>query len=124
MKDKAEQYFNCTIRDRAIFEAGIKLGTVYHQFVGVPINKNNIEVLEKAIEESIKVQPFVETVSVKIDSEVLKKSAGLYKYLTLTGNMIHVELIIRYQNIRVFCKLNYVKEMDYPLMYISDVIEE
>jgi hypothetical protein len=112
------------MRDRAIFEAGIKLGTVYHQFVGVPINKNNIEVLEKAIEESVKVQPFVETVSVKIDSEILKKSGGVYKYLTLTGNMIHVELVIRYQNIRVFCKLNYVKEMDYPLMYISDVIEE
>ncbi|MGC8496405.1 MAG: dihydroneopterin aldolase family protein [Thermoplasmata archaeon] len=124
MKDKAEQYFNCTMRDRAIFEAGIKLGTVYHQFVGVPINKDNVEILEKAIEESIKVQPFVDSVSVQIDRSLLKKSAGPYKYLTLTGNMIHVELTIKYQRVKVICKLNYIAEIDYPLMYISDILEE
>ncbi|MEM0161100.1 MAG: dihydroneopterin aldolase family protein [Thermoplasmata archaeon] len=124
MKDKAEQYFNCTMRDRAIFEAGIKLGTVYHQFVGVPINKDNVEVLEKAIEESIKVQPFVDSVSVKIDRSRLKKSTGPYKYLTLTGNMMDVELTIKYQSIKVICKLNYIAEIDYPLMYISDILEE
>jgi hypothetical protein len=124
MKDKAEKYFNCNFRDRAIFEAGIKLGTVYHQFVGVPINKDNVEVLEKAIEESIKVQPFVDSVSVKIDRSLLKKSTGPYKYLTLTGNMIFVELTIKYQSVKVICKLNYIKEIDYPLMYISDILEE
>ncbi len=124
MKDKAEQYFNCTMRDRAIFEAGIKLGTVYHQFVGVPINRDNVEVLEKAIEESIKVQPFVESVSVKIDRSLLKKGAVPYKYLTLTGNMIDVKLTIKYQNVKVICKLNYIKEIDYPLMYITDILEE
>lgn len=124
MKDKAEQYFNCTMRDRAVFEAGIKLGTVYHQFVGVPINKNNVEVLERAIEESIKVQPFVESVSVKIDRTLLKKSTGPYKYLTLAGKMMDVELSIKYQKVKVTCKLNYVEEIDYPLMYILDISEE
>nr|WP_277770666.1 dihydroneopterin aldolase family protein [Thermoplasma acidophilum] len=30
MKDPASHYFKCTPRERAVFEAGIKLGTVYH----------------------------------------------------------------------------------------------
>jgi hypothetical protein len=33
--DVADSYFSCTDSERAAFEAGIKLGTVYHQFVGV-----------------------------------------------------------------------------------------
>ena len=30
-----------TERDRAIFEAGIKLGALYHQWVGTPISKKS-----------------------------------------------------------------------------------
>ncbi|HEU12762.1 MAG TPA: dihydroneopterin aldolase, partial [Euryarchaeota archaeon] len=62
MEDPAKKYFNCNDRERAVFEAGIKLGTIYHQFVGTPISKDNVEPLERSIEESIKVQPFVKDV--------------------------------------------------------------
>ncbi|MCI2413518.1 MAG: dihydroneopterin aldolase, partial [Cuniculiplasma sp.] len=34
MVDEAASYFHCTDRERAIFEAGIKLGSIYHQYVG------------------------------------------------------------------------------------------
>ncbi len=119
MRDPAEKYFNCTDRERAIFEAGIKLGTIYHQYVGVPINLSNLRSLENAIRESVMVQPFVETATVKIDSDLVKKRQGVYKYITLTGEMLEVALTIKYRKESVVAKLSYVEDMDYPLMYLD-----
>ncbi|MBR1452331.1 MAG: hypothetical protein IJ592_02405, partial [Candidatus Methanomethylophilaceae archaeon] len=33
-EELANQRFSCTERERAVFEAGIKMATIYHQFVG------------------------------------------------------------------------------------------
>ena len=88
MDDPASKYFNCNDRERAVFEAGIKLGTIYHQFIGTPVSASNIDILEKAIEESIKIQPFVYDVKVKINRQIIKKKKGIYKYQTLTGEML------------------------------------
>lgn len=119
MHDPAESYFNCTNRERAIFEAGIKLGTIYHQYVGVPINLSNLESLENAIKDSVMVQPFVESASVKIDPEMVKKKQGVYKYITLSGEMLSVSVTIKYKDESVEARLNYIEEMDYPLMYLG-----
>lgn len=119
MHDPAESYFKCTNRERAIFEAGIKLGTIYHQYVGVPINLSNLESLENAIKDSVMVQPFVESASVKIDPEMVKKRQGVYKYITLSGEMLSVSVIIKYKDESVEARLNYIEEMDYPLMYLG-----
>ncbi len=120
MKDPASNYFSCTDRERAIFEAGIKLGTIYHQYVGVPINLSNLTSLENAIRESVKVQPFVEDAEVRIDKEIVKKRQGVYKYITLSGEMLDVKLRIRYNDEQVTAKLEYIEEMDYPLMHLED----
>jgi hypothetical protein len=120
MHDPARNRFNCTDRERAIFEAGIKLGTIYHQYVGVPINLSNLASLQNAMKESMLVQPFVESAEVKIDSEKVEKRQGTYKYITLSGDMLAVKVRIRYNNTEVTGHLQYVKEMDYPLMYVGD----
>ncbi|MCL4332131.1 MAG: dihydroneopterin aldolase family protein [Candidatus Thermoplasmatota archaeon] len=120
INDPASGYFHCTNRERAIFEAGIKLGTIYHQYVGVPINLSNLTSLENAIKESVMVQPFVVDASVKIDSEVVKKRQGVYKYITLSGDMLAVSVKIRYEDAEVTGFLHYVEKMDYPLMYVGD----
>ena len=53
-----EKYFsNITTRERAIFEGAISMGALFHQFVGTPVNKNTKESLEKAMEESLNLQP-------------------------------------------------------------------
>ena len=52
-EEKVAEYFNCSIRERAVFEAGIKLAAVYHQFIGTPISASNAESLERAIEEGV-----------------------------------------------------------------------
>ncbi|MEM3588173.1 MAG: dihydroneopterin aldolase family protein, partial [Candidatus Jordarchaeaceae archaeon] len=53
-EERAKRYFGkeVTDRDRAIFEGGITLGAIYHQFVGTPISRDAavVSALEKAIE--------------------------------------------------------------------------
>lgn len=123
-EDRAKKYFNCTPAERAAFEAGIKLGSIYHQFVGTPISLENVEYLEKAIEESVKVQPFVKSAMVRIDRTKIKKKQGFYKYLTLHGEMLNIELEVQYEDKVAICKLEYVEELDYPLMYIKEIRSE
>jgi hypothetical protein len=119
--DKADKYFNCSDSERAAFEAGIKLGTVYHQFVGAPISQNNVEVMEKAIAEGAKVQPFVKDAKVKIDRSRLREKSTEFDYLTLTGDMLDVTLIVKFRDVEVVCEMKHIKEMDYPLMFIKEV---
>ncbi len=119
MRDPARRYFNCNDRERAIFEAGIKLGTIYHQYVGVPLNLTNVRSLETAIRESLLVQPFVEDASIRIDVDKIKKRRGVYKYLTLSGDMLNVSVTVKYGEERIVARLRYIPEMNYPLMYID-----
>ena len=87
-EERAAGYFNCTDRERATFEAGIKLAAVYHQFIGTPVSASNVEGLERAIEEGVKVQPFVNSVKVIIRKERLKDKRNEYDYRSLTGEML------------------------------------
>ena len=119
MLDPASKFFSCTDHERAIFEAGIKLGTVYHQYVGVPLNLSNVGSLETAIRESLLVQPFVEDAEVTIDRTRLKRKPGKYKYYTLTGDMLNVNLTVRYGDEVIKASLKYVREMKYPLMFFQ-----
>ena len=120
-KDRAKKYFRCSPAERAAFEAGIKLGSVYHQFVGTPLSLENVEYLERAIEESMKVQPFVKSVKVRIDRSRIRKKQGFYKYLTLRGEMLNIDLEVQYEDKIAVCKLEYIEELDYPLMYIKEI---
>ncbi|HUW67125.1 MAG TPA: dihydroneopterin aldolase family protein [Candidatus Nanoarchaeia archaeon] len=112
-------------RDNALFEAGIKLGALYHQFVGSPINMNTINSLEQAISESISVQPYVEQISVKIDRDMVGvKSSGKFGYCELEGRMLEVEALIVYGNISAKVGLTFDPSLDYPLMQIIEVTEK
>ena len=124
--DKAQKYFKCTDRERAAFEAGIKLASVYHQFVGAQISKANVKVLEKAIEESVRIQPFVSEVKVKLTScagsgNIIRNKQHEYDYLSLIGNMLDMELEIKYNKSIAIANIKYIKDLNYPLMYISSL---
>lgn len=122
-EERASKYFACEARERAAFEAGIKLGTIYHQFVGTPVASSNVDSLEKAIEEGVMVQPFVEKVKVRIDRSQLREKKNEFDYQTLTGNMISVELTIRMDDVRAVTVMRYIDELNYPLMYIKEMSE-
>ncbi|MDH3365108.1 MAG: dihydroneopterin aldolase family protein [Thermoplasmata archaeon] len=120
-EDTADSYFQCDDSERAAFEAGIKMGTIYHQFVGIPVSADNVETLENAIEEGCKVQPFVESVKVVIDRSRLKTKRGEFDYVSLTGEMLDVDLVVKYKGARVEAGMRQVKEMNYPLMFIRRI---
>jgi len=100
------------------------MGTIYHQFVGVPLSPDNVETLERAIEAGCSVQPFVESVDVRIDRSKLRPKRGRYDYVSLTGDMLEVDMVVRYRSARVKASMRYIKEMRYPLMYIEEVAVE
>ena len=111
-------------RDIAVFEAGIKLGAMYHQFVGTPISLDTIDGLERIIEDSITLQPHIRSVSVSIDREMVeKKQNPTFKYCELEGRMLHVNLQILYKNIIAYAELAYDETQDYPLMSIKKIEE-
>ncbi len=118
-EDPAAKWFRCSERERAAFEAGIKLGSIYHQYVGAPVNETNVEALERAIEAGVRVQPFVEDVRVRIDRSKLRAKRGApYKYWSVTGDMLDVWLRVRYGDVVAECEMAYVEELRYPLMRI------
>ncbi|HSD58207.1 MAG TPA: dihydroneopterin aldolase family protein [Methanotrichaceae archaeon] len=101
-------------REIAAFEAGIKLGALYHQFVGAPVSIRTARSLELAMQESISLQPYVTEVKVKINREMLQEN--VFGYGELQGRMIFAEVEIDYQGEVVRARLEYDAEKDYPLM--------
>lgn len=111
-----------TERDNALFEAGIKLGALYHQFTGSPVNLRTVDSLEKAISESISVQPYVKSITVSIDREMIRsKLNSEFGYCELEGRMLDVNLIMNYENVIVKASLKFNQELDYPLMKIEEI---
>jgi hypothetical protein len=77
--------------------------------------------MEKSISEGAKVQPFVKDAEVKIDRRRLKEKNTEFDYLTLTGDMLDVRLVVKFRDVEVICEMKHIKEMDYPLMYVKEV---
>ncbi len=120
-EQSASDRFACTERERCIFETGIKLATIYHQYVGTPFNLKSVGSLEEAISRSIEVQPYVESAVVKIDRSVIPEDTDEYSYLSLTGDMIDAVVTVRIGSTRVTSEMRYDHELKYPLMYVSKV---
>ena len=119
-RDPTKAYFAGNDRDRAVFEAGVKLGSIYHQYVGAPLTRATARDLERAIESAARVQPMVEDVRVRIDRKRLRER-GPYKYASLSEEMLHAEVTVRIGGVRATAVLRYVPELDYPLMYLKEI---
>ncbi|MBA7527338.1 hypothetical protein ES705_19514 [subsurface metagenome] len=112
--------------DRALFEAGIKLGALYHQFTGTPVSTETVEELETAIERSVSLQPWVSSVEVKIDREKVRKceNENQFRYCELNGEMLDVKVVVRYGAVEVHARVKYEAELDYPLMRVEKVYDK
>ena len=115
--------FDCTEKERALFEAGIKMGTIYHQFVGTPFDLGSVGDLERAIAHSIEVQPYVEKADISISRDGLRNDRDTYSYKSLTGEMIDAVVTIRIGKTSVTAEMRYDEELRYPLMYVSNIHE-
>lgn len=113
-----------TTPQEACFEAGIKFGTLYHQFAGTPVSPDSSRSLETAIKEAIENQPFCESVTVDIlDGALATELDGQSAdYTELTGRFLEVEMDIDYEGCRV--RASMTMDGDYPRMRVESVEEE
>jgi hypothetical protein len=126
VEDPAEKYFSSKVtrRDRAVFEAGIAIGTAVHQFVGTPLKSlEDVKVLEEFIKRSLMAQPCREHVEVKISAEFPKRPPP-YDYATLRPEHLDLTVVVNYKGSRVKARLKYIPELGYTLGYIEDLEEE
>jgi dihydroneopterin aldolase len=69
------------------------------------------------MQRSISLQPHVKKVGVRIDREMLKKNA--FGYGELVGKAIFAEVEIEYEGEVVRARLEYDRDLDYPMMRLS-----
>jgi hypothetical protein len=114
-------HFDCTEGERASFEAGIKLGALYHQFIGTPVSPESRKDLEKAMTSAVLSQPHVVKADVRIDSSALLENLNDLEYCSLNGKMIKAEILVRVGKAVCDARLEWIDEMSYPLMWIRSI---
>lgn len=120
--DVDEKYFsNISPRERAIFEGAITMGALFHQFDGTPVNLQSAESLEKAIKKAMELQPCIDEVEVMINRKMLEEIENEFQYTSLNGNMLDVKIISIFKDKKVTVRMQYIEELDYPLMYVDNV---
>ncbi len=107
-------------KEQALFEVGIKLGALYHQHVGMPINPDTLDESEHAIEKSVSLQPYVRSVKVSIDREMVQKRLNEFGYCELEGKMLDVRVEVQYKSAKAVGRIKYDEERDYPMMSVED----
>ncbi|MGQ9468296.1 MAG: dihydroneopterin aldolase family protein [Nitrososphaerales archaeon] len=128
IEEAVRRYFDKSVtdRERAIFEGAIALGAIYHQFSGIPIFKDEdiIRTLEETISKSMKLQPYRESVEVKINADMIKgEKSHAYDYETLKGKHLDVRVKTKYGNAKATVRMRYIPEIDFTLMYIEKLEE-
>ena len=110
-----------TQAEQACFEAGIKFGSLYHQFAGTPVSPDSAESLAAAMAEAIENQPHCREVVVSVDAGALTEEieSGSADYTELTGRLLDVEVQVAYEGCTVIAEL--VMEEGYPLMSIREI---
>ena len=116
-----EFFSNITKRERAIFEGAISMGALFHQFVGTPVNESTKDGLEKAMEDSLSLQPAIEKVEVKIRFDKLSEAMTEFDYTSLTGDMLDVKIHTKVDDVVAIIRIEFIEELNYPLMYVEDI---
>jgi hypothetical protein len=132
MEKMAEDYFDSSIttREHAIFEAGIKLASLFHMIIGAPI-KNDEEVMRKiadGLKESVACQPFVKRIDVHIKKPKGKmgqkfNKSNEFDYTFISGELLSAEVEIEYNSWQAIGCVEWISDLNYPLMYIKEIKE-
>ncbi|AEH36432.1 dihydroneopterin aldolase family protein [Halopiger xanaduensis] len=110
-----------TTGEAACFEAGIKFGTLYHQFAGTPLSPHSAASIETAMEEAIENQPHCTDVTVEVQRDALEAELAdsAADYTELTGRFLEVEIVVDYEGCEVVTRM--AMEDGYPLMTVVSV---
>lgn len=118
-----EFFSNITSRERAIFEGAITMGALFHQFVGAPISMDTVDSLERAMKESLELQPAIEKVEARINREKLEEAMTGFDYTSVNGDMLDVKIYSRVDEVLAVIRIKFIEELNYPLMFVEDIIE-
>jgi hypothetical protein len=112
-----------TDREVACFEAGVKFGSLYHQFAGTPLSPDSADALATAMEQSIENQPHCEAVDVEMRDGALADALaeGSADYTEWTGRFSEVRMRIDYEDVTV--RTGMAMRGEYPLMEVESVEE-
>lgn len=103
----------------AAFEAGIKLGTLYHQFVGTPLDVESADGLAAAMAEAIANQPACVSASVELDRDRIDADTTRFGYTELAGAHIDATVVTEHGEATVTAGIGL--EDGYPMMRIEAV---
>ncbi len=66
----------------------------------------------------------MQSVKIELDrNKILGEKSNPFDYDEITGNIIRAEVIIKYENVDVVAKIDWIEEMQYPLMFIEKINE-
>ena len=105
--------------EQAAFEAGIKLGALYHQWVGTPVSRASAASIESAIEKAVILQPFVEEVTVHLNRDLMIPNR--FGYSELSGTMLDAQVVTRVGF--AYCRARLATSEGYPMMRIMECHE-
>jgi hypothetical protein len=107
-------------REALLFEAGIKLGGVFHQYLGIPLSARTSRGLARAIENAVRLQPYVRAVRVRIDpARGGPLGRGRFAYRYLTAEMLDVRVELADGPVTVRARLAHRADLRYPLMRVE-----
>lgn len=111
-----------TRREALLFEAGVKLGGVFHQYLGIPVTPRTAPALARTIEEAIRLQPFVREARVTIrPRQGGPVGRGRFGYRYLTAEMLTVTVRLVDGPFEVRARLEPREDLHYPLMSVDRV---
>ncbi len=107
-----------TTAEVAAFEAGIKLGALYHQFIGTPVTPRSARGLERAMEAALGAMPFCRRARVSIGRAALRRGLNRFGYTELKGSMLQVEVEVATPRGRARARV--VNRNGYPWMELVE----
>lgn len=109
-----------TVEQVACFEAGVKFGSLYHQFAGTPVRPSSADQLARAMETAIENQPHCQSVSVSVRSAALADDLDPeFGYAELSGRHFEAEVVVEYDGTTAVANME--MEDGYPLMSLQSV---
>jgi hypothetical protein len=108
-----------TSREILLFEAGIKLGGIFHQYLGIPVDPRTAPALARAIGAAVRLQPYVRDVRVRVTpGRGPPVGRGRFAYRYLTPEMLDVTVCLEHRGVRVEARLRHRPDLRYPLMAV------